>query len=202
MALASECPGLPATCRLAPFWSATRSSSKRATKKNRGADPTAHAEMLVVARGGAPLGRVAPFGRDALRDEGAMRHVRRRDRRSAHQTPRVRRQRSKGRSGRRSVRRPPLVARKPSRRGRRRRARRPRPRRNCSSFFGRNARPARREASNRPRRNKAGRRLGEVVEWLKAPASKAGERDERPESSNLSLSAMQRKARPTAGPVV
>src|ERR1700692_4046014 len=29
---------------------------------------------------------------------------------------------------------------------------------------------------------------GEVVEWLKAPASKAGERDERSESSNLSLS--------------
>jgi hypothetical protein len=27
-----------------------------------------------------------------------------------------------------------------------------------------------------------------VVEWLKAPASKAGERDERSESSNLSLS--------------
>ena len=30
---------------------------------------------------------------------------------------------------------------------------------------------------------------GEVVEWLKAPASKAGRRDERLESSNLSLSA-------------
>ena len=29
---------------------------------------------------------------------------------------------------------------------------------------------------------------GEVVEWLKAPASKAGERDERPVSSNLTLS--------------
>ncbi len=29
---------------------------------------------------------------------------------------------------------------------------------------------------------------GEVVEWLKAPASKAGRRDERLESSNLSLS--------------
>ena len=32
---------------------------------------------------------------------------------------------------------------------------------------------------------------GEVVEWLKAPASKAGERDERSESSNLSLSAIR-----------
>jgi hypothetical protein len=31
---------------------------------------------------------------------------------------------------------------------------------------------------------------GEVVEWLKAPASKAGERDERSVSSNLTLSAM------------
>ncbi len=31
---------------------------------------------------------------------------------------------------------------------------------------------------------------GEVVEWLKAPASKAGRRDERLESSNLSLSAI------------
>ena len=29
---------------------------------------------------------------------------------------------------------------------------------------------------------------GEVVEWLMAPASKADERDERSESSNLSLS--------------
>ena len=68
-------------------------------------------------------------------------------------------------------------------------------------FFRTKREAGEREASNRPRRNKAARRLGEVVEWLKAPASKAGERDERSESSNLSLSAMQRKARPMAGPV-
>jgi hypothetical protein len=37
--------------------------------------------------------------------------------------------------------------------------------------------------------------LGEVVEWLKAPASKAGERDERSVSSNLTLSAMFREIR-------
>ncbi len=45
-------------------------------------------------------------------------------------------------------------------------------------------------------------RFGEVVEWLKAPASKAGERDERSVSSNLTLSASLREIRQCAGSLV
>ena len=44
--------------------------------------------------------------------------------------------------------------------------------------------------------------LGEVVEWLKAPASKAGERDERSESSNLSLSEVNHMAAKTPSELI
>ena len=42
-------------------------------------DATAHAEMLCAASGGENVERLAPFRRDALRDEGAVRDVRGRD---------------------------------------------------------------------------------------------------------------------------
>ena len=58
-------------------------------------------------------------------------------------------------------------------------------RRNCSASFAKSARQSKQVLG----RGRPNHRVGEVVEWLKAPASKAGERVERSVSSNLTLSA-------------
>ncbi len=55
-------------------------------------------------------------------------------------------------------------------------------------FAGRGRAAVERRSAGKELRTIAEAIYGEVVEWLKAPASKAGRRDERLESSNLSLS--------------
>ena len=63
------------------------------------ADPTAHAEILALRAAAAAARRVADSGLDALRDAGALRDVRRRDRPRPGSAGRLRRRRPEGGRG-------------------------------------------------------------------------------------------------------
>ena len=130
-------------------------------------DPTAHAEVLALREAAAKLGTWRVLDSVALRDAGAVRDVRRRDRARARAARRLRRGRPEGGRGRQRARRarraaaqpPPEVAAGLLARGVRRRC--------CSEFFARAADGAARATAypGRLRSRERRRRGGGAVEW-------------------------------------